>query len=168
MAASIDTPVIEFPRGFGKGVERGRRPQKYALQPDGKGFDGFSRGAGLSVDLDNVGGVPGAVVLSEAGHSALLQLLDPFDFPLKPVADIDGEPGVFGVEDISLGASLEGVGVGFDKVFESVDPGVELTYFGRMVVLSLFNCFEQGFGDSLQGVRVKIGATVKDVGGRAG
>ena len=33
---------------------------------------------------------------------------------------------VFGVKDISLGATFEGVGVGFDKVFESGDLGVEL------------------------------------------
>ena len=70
------------------------------------------------------------------------KLLNPFDFPLKSVADIDGKPGIFGVEDIPLGASLEGVGVIFDEVLESVDPGVELAYFGCVVVLPLFNCFE--------------------------
>ena len=45
-----------------------------------------------------------------------------------------------------------------DKVFESVDPSVELSYFGDVIVLSLLNRLEQGFGDALQGVRVEIGA----------
>ena len=165
---SVDTPIVELPRGLREGVECCRRPQEDTFQPNGKGLDGLGCRTGLSVDLDDVGSVARTVVFGKAGHGALLQLLDPFDLPLKAIADIDGEPGVFGVEDIPLGASLEGVGVGFDEVFESVDPGVELAYFGCMVVLSLFNCFEQGFGDSLQGVRVKIGAAVKDVGGRAG
>ena len=98
----------------------------------------------------------------------MFQLFDPFDLPLKAVANIDGKSWVLGIEDIPLGASLESVGVGFDQIFESVDPGVELSYFGGMIVFSLFNCFEQGFGDALQGVRVEIGAAVEDVSSRAG
>ena len=93
----------------------------------------------------------------------MLQLFDPFDFSLKTIADVDGEPGVLGVKDIPLRASLEGVGVGLDKVFQSVDPSVELAYFGCMVVLSLFNCFEQRLGDALQGVGVEVSAAVEDV-----
>ena len=72
----------------------------------------------------------------------MLQLLDPLDLPLKTVANVDGEPGILGVKDIPLGASLKGVGVGFNEVFEPVDPGVELPYFGDMIVLSLFDRFE--------------------------
>ena len=79
----------------------------------------------------------------------MLQLLNPLDFSLKAIADIDGETWVLGVEDIPLGASLKSVGVGFDEVLESVDSGVELLYFGRVIVLSLFDCFEQCLGDPL-------------------
>ena len=79
----------------------------------------------------------------------MLQLFDPFDFPLKAVADIDGEAWVLGVEDIPLGASLESVGVGLDKVFEPIDPCVEFAYFGCMVILSLLDRFKQGLGDAL-------------------
>ena len=64
----------------------------------------------------------------------MLQLFDPFDFSLKAVADIDGETWILGVENIPFGASFESVGVGFDKVFESIDPCVEFTYFGHVVV----------------------------------
>ena len=98
----------------------------------------------------------------------MLQLFDPFDFSLQPVADVNGEPWVLGVEDIPLGASLEGVSVSFDKVFQPVDPGIELSYFGPVVVLPLFDCFEQGFGDALQGIGVEVSAAVKDVSGRSG
>ena len=97
-------------------------------------------------------GVSGAVVFGEASHCALLQLFDPFDFSLEAVTDIDGEARVLGVEDIPLRASLEGVGMGLDEVFESVDPRIELAYLDCVVFFSLFNCFEQGFGDALQGV----------------
>ena len=55
----------------------------------------------------------------------------------------------------------------FDEVLQPVDPGIELPYFGRMVVLPLFDCFEQGFGDALQGVGVEVSAAVKDVSGRS-
>ena len=55
--------------------------------------------------------------------------------------------------------------MGFDKILESVDPSVELVYFGHVIVLPLFDCFEQCFGDSLQGVGVEIGTAVEDVGG---
>ena len=89
-----------------------------------------------------MGGVSGTVVFGETGHRALFQLFDPLNFPLKTIADVNGEAQVFGVEDISFRASLKGVGVGFDEVFESVDPGVELPYFGNMAVLSLFDRFE--------------------------
>ena len=164
----MDAPIVEFPRSFREGIERCQRPQEDALQPDGERFDRFGCGAGLSVDLDDVRGVTRTVVFGEAGHSALLQLLDPFDFSLKTVADIDGESGIFGVEDIPLGAALEGVGVGLDKVFESVDPTVELPYFGCMIVFSLLDRFEQRFGDALQGVGVKVGAAIKDLSGRSG
>ena len=115
-----------------------------------------------------MGGVSRAIVFGEAGHSALLQVLDPLDLSLKSVADVDGKPRVFGIEDIPLGASLEGVGVGFDKVFKSVNSGVELAYFGCVVILSLFDCFKEGFGDALQGIGVEIGAAVEDIGGRSG
>ena len=117
----------------------------------------------MGVDFDDVGSVAWTVVFGEAGHGTLFQLFDPFDLPLKAVADIDGKPWVLGIEDISFGASLEGVGMGLDQVFESVDPGVELSYFSGMIVFSLFNCFEQGFGDALQGVGVEIGTAVEDV-----
>ena len=89
-----------------------------------------------------MGGVARAVVFGEAGHSALLQVFDPLDLSLKTVADIDSEPGVLGVEDISFGASLEGVGVGFDEVFKSVDSSVELAHFGHVIIFPLFDCFE--------------------------
>ena len=122
----------------------------------------------MGVNFDDVGGVSRAVVLGEASHRSLFQLFDPLDFPLKTVADIDGEPWVLGIEDISLGASLEGVGVGFDEVFESVDAGVELSYFGHVIVFPLFDCFEQCLGNPLQGVGVEVSAAVKDVSGRSG
>ena len=95
----------------------------------------------------------------------MLQLFDPLNFSLEPVADIDGEAWIFGVEDIPLRAALEGVGVGFDKVFKSIDPCIELAYLGRVVVFSLFDCSEQRFGDALQGVRVEVSAAVEDVSG---
>ena len=110
-----------------------------------------------------MGGVSGAVVFGEAGHRALLLLFDPLDLPLQTVADVDGKPRVFSVEDVSLGAALEGIGVSFDQVFELVDSGVEFSYFSGMVVLPLFNSFEQGFGDALQSVGAEIGAAVEDV-----
>ena len=56
----------------------------------------------------------------------------------------------------------------FDEVFQPVDPGVELSYFGHVVVLSLFDCFEQSFGDALQGIGVEVSTAVKDVSGRSG
>ena len=122
----------------------------------------------MSVDLDNVRGVAWAIVLGKTGHSALLQLLDPLDFSLETIADIDGEAWVFGVEDVSFGAPLKGVGMGFDEVLEPIDPTVEFPYFGDMVVFPLLDRFEQGLGDALQGVRVEVGAAVKDVSGRSG
>ena len=110
-----------------------------------------------------MGSVPGAVILGEARHCALFQLFDPFDLSLETVANVDSEPRVFGVEDVPLGAAFEGIGVGSDKVFESVDSSVELAYFSCMVVLPLFDRFEQGLGDALQGVGVEVGAAVENV-----
>ena len=162
---SVDTPVIKLPRGFGKGVEGGRRPQEDTFQPHRERFDRLRGGTGLGINFDDVRGVPGTVVFSEAGHCSLLQLFDPLDLPLKAVADVDGETRVFSVEDVPLGAPLESVGVGFDEVFESVDSSVELAYFGRVVVLPLFDRFEQRLGDPLQGVGVKVSAAVKDISG---
>ena len=164
----MDTPVVELPRGFCEGVERGRWPQQNTLQPHGERLDGLGRGARLSVDLDDVGGVAWAVVLGEAGHGTLLQLFDPFNFSLKAVADIDGEAWVLGVENIPLRAPLEGVSVGLDEVFKSIDPRIELAYFGCVVILSLLDRFEQGFDNALQGVGVKVGTAVKDISGRSG
>ena len=132
----------ELPRGFRESVERCRRPQEDTLQPYGKGFDGFRCCAGLGVNFDNMGSIPRSVVFGETGHRTLLQVFDPLDFSLKAVADIDGKTRIFSVEDISFGAPLEGVGVGFDEVFESVDSGVELSYLGGMIVLPLFDRFK--------------------------
>ena len=61
---------------------------------------------------------------------------------MKTITDVDGEPRVLGVEDIPLGTAFEGVGVRFDKVFESVDSAVELPYLGHVVIFSLFNRFK--------------------------
>ena len=93
----------------------------------------------------------------------MLQLFDPFNFSLKAVADVDSEPRVFGVKDIPLRASLEGIGMGFDEIFESIDSSVELAHFGHVIVFSLLDCFEQRFGDALQGVGVEVGAAIEDV-----
>ena len=110
-----------------------------------------------------MGGISRTVIFGEAGHRALLQLFDPLDFSLEAVADIDGKAWVLGVENIPLRASLESVGVGLDEVLESINSCVELTYFGCVIVLSLFDCFEQRFGDALQGVRVEVGAAIENV-----
>ena len=72
----------------------------------------------------------------------MFQLFDPFDLSLKAVANVDSEPRVFGIEDVPLGATFEGIGVSFDEVFESGDPSVELPHFGPMVGFSLFDRFE--------------------------
>ena len=159
----MDTPVVELPRSFRESVEGRRWPQEDALQPDRKGFNGFRRSTGLGVNFDNVRGVPWAVVFGEAGHGALLQLLDPLDLALKTVADVNGETGILGVENVPLRAAFEGVSVGLDKVLESVDPGIELPYFGHVIIFSLFDCFEQRLGDSLQSVWVEVGAAVEDI-----
>ena len=110
-----------------------------------------------------MGGVSGAVIFGVARHRTLLQLFDPFDLPLKTVADVDGKPRVFGIEDVPLWATFEGVGVVLEEVLESVDPTIELLYLGPVIVFSLLNCFEQRLGDALQGVGVEIGAHVEDV-----
>ena len=110
-----------------------------------------------------MGSIPGTVVFGEASHSALLQLFDPFDFPLKAIADIDSEPGIFGVEDIPLRAPLEGISVGFDEILEPIDSSVELAHFGHVIVFSLLDCFKQRFGDALQGVGIEVSAAVEDV-----
>ena len=112
-----------------------------------------------------MGGISRAVVFGKTGHRTLLQLFDPFDFPLKAVADINGEAWVLGVEDISFGAALEGIGVSFDEVLKSGDPGIELSYLGHMVGFSLFDCFEQRLGNALEGVGVEVSAAIQDVGG---
>ena len=138
----MDAPIVEFPCSFREGVERCRWPQKYAFQPDGERLDGLGRSTGLSIDFDDVGSVTWTVVLGEAGHCALLQLFDPFNFSLQTVADVDGESRVFGIEDIPFGAALEGVGVRLNEVFEPIDPAVKFPDFGRMVVFSLLNCSE--------------------------
>ena len=96
-----------------------------------------------------MGSVAWTVIFGEAGHSALLQLFDPLNFPLKTIADVDGEPRVLGIEDIPLGAAFEGVGVCFDKVLESVNSAVEFPYFGDVVVFPLLDRLEQGFGNAL-------------------
>ena len=109
-------------------------------------------------------GVPGAVIFGETGHRALFQLFDPLDFPLKTVADVNGESWILGVENIPLGATFEGVSVSFDEVLKSGDSSIELPYFGHMVGLSLLDRFEKCFSDTLQCIGVKIGAAVEDVG----
>ena len=164
----MDTPIVELPCGFYEGVERCRWPQEYAFQPDGERFDGLGRSAGLSVDFDDVGSVAWTVIFGEAGHSALLQLLDPFDFPLQAIANVDGKTRVLGVKDIPFGATLESVGVRLNEVFKPIDPTVELSHLGRVVVFSLLNCFEQRLGDTLQSVGVEVSATIEDVSGRTG
>ena len=145
----MDPPIVELPRSFREGVECRQRPQEDTLQPDRKGFDGFGRCTRLSVDFDDMGSVPGAIIFGEACHCALLQLFDPLDFPLKTVADIDGEPRVLGVKNVPLWATFEGVGVGFDEVLEPIDPTVKLPYFSHVIVFSLLDCFKQRFGDAL-------------------
>ena len=115
-----------------------------------------------------MGSVPRTIVFGKARHCALLQLFDPLDFPLKTVADVDGKPRVLGVEDIPLGATFEGVGVGFDEIFKSVNSSVELVYFSRVVVLPLFDRFEQCLSDPLQSVGVEVSAAVENVSGGLG
>ena len=75
----MDAPIVELSCRFRESVERCRWPQEYALQPDRERLDGLSRSAGLSIDFDDVRSVAWTVIFGEAGHSALLQLLDPLD-----------------------------------------------------------------------------------------
>ena len=159
----MDTPVVQFSRRLSQGVEGGRWPQENAFQPHGEWLDWFRCGTWLGINFDDMRGVARAVVLSETGHGALLQLLDPLDFPLKTIADVNGKARVFSVKDVSFRASFEGVGVGFDEIFKLVDPSIELAYFGHVIVLSLFDRFEQCLGDALQGVGVEVGAAVENI-----
>ena len=161
----MDAPVVELSRSFGEGVEGGRWPQEDAFQPYRERLDRLRGGTRLGVNFDDVWGISGTIVFGKAGHCSLLQLFDPFDLSLKAVADVDGETRVFSVEDVSLRASLKGVGMGFDEVFESVDSSVELSYLGHMIIFSLFDRLEQGFGDALQGVGVEVCTAVQDVSG---
>ena len=161
----MDPPIVELPRSFCEGIECRRRPQEDTLQPDREGFDGFGRCTGLSVDLDDVGSVSGTVIFGETRHCALLQLFDPFDFSLKTVANVDSEPRVLGVENVPLWATFEGVGVSLDEILEPIDPTVKLPYFGHVIVFSLLNCFEQRFGNALQGIGIEVGAAIKNVSG---
>ena len=115
-----------------------------------------------------MGGISWTVVLGETGHCTLFQLFDPLKLSLEAVADVDGEAQIFGIEDVSFGAALEGVGVSFDEIFQSVDPGVELPDFGGVAILLLFDGSEEGLGDSLQGVGVKVSAAVEDVSSGSG
>ena len=161
----MDTPVVKLSRGLGKGVEGSRWPQKDALQPHGERFNWLRCSTGLGVDFDDMRGVSRAVIFSKAGHRSLLQLFDPLDFPLKAIADIDGKTRVLGVEDVSLRASLEGIGMGSDEIFESVDSSVELMYFSCVIVFPLFDCFKQCLGNPLQGIGIEIGTAVEDVSG---
>ena len=55
--------------------------------------------------------------------------------------------------------------MGFDKILELGNSGVELSDLGDVIGFPLFNCFEQGFGDALQGVGVEVGAAVQNVSG---
>ena len=115
-----------------------------------------------------MGSVSGTIFFGVTRHSALLQWLDPFDLPLKAIADIDGESRVLGVENVPLWAAFESVGVLLDQVFKSVDPTVELLYLNPVVLFSLFEGFEQHFGDALQGVGVEVGSHVENVSCRSG
>ena len=58
--------------------------------------------------------------------------------------------------------------MGFDKVLESEDTGVELGYLGGVVGFPLFDGFEQRLSDALQSVGVKVGAAIEDVSCRTG
>ena len=109
-------------------------------------------------------GVSGAILLGVARHCALLQRLDPLDFSLKTVANVDGKPRVLGVENVPLGAAFEGVSVLLDEVFKSKDSTVELLDFGFVIVFALFECLEQRLGDALQGVGVEVSAHVENIG----
>ena len=160
---SMDAPIVKLPRGFSKGVEGSRWPQEDALQPYGERLNRLRCGTGLGVDFDNVRGISRTIVFGEAGHRSLLQLLDPLNLLLQTVADVDRKPWILGVKDISFGASFEGVGVGFDEVFQLGDSSIELQYLGSVVGLPLFDGSEQHLGNALQGVGVEIGATVQDV-----
>ena len=115
-----------------------------------------------------MGGISGSVVFGVACHRTLLQLFDPFDFPLKAVADIDGERRVLGIENVPFRAAFEGLSVLLEEVLEPVDPAIKLLHLGLMVGLALFDGFEQRLGDALEGVGVKVGAHVEYVSGRAG
>ena len=108
-------------------------------------------------------GVPRTVVFGEAGHCPLLQLLDPLNLSLQTIADVNCKPWILGIEDVSFGAPLEGISMGFDEVFQSGDSSVELQHFGSVVGLPLFNGFEQRLSNALQGVGVEVGAAVQDV-----
>ena len=122
----------------------------------------------LGVDFDDVGSVSGTVVFGVAGHRALLQLLDPLDLPLKTVADVDGERGVFGVKNVPLRAAFESLGMLLDEVLKAIDPTVELSYLDLVIVLSLLDRFEQRPSDALQGVGVEVGTHVENVSCRSG
>ena len=145
----MDAPIVELPSGLCEGVERCRWPHEDALQPDGKGLDGFGRRTRLSVDLDDVGGVSGTILFSVACHRALLQLFDPLNLSLEAVADVDGEPREPGVENVPFRAAFESVGMFLHEFFESDDPTVEPLYLGLVIVFTLLNCFEQRLGDAL-------------------
>ena len=159
----MDAPVVELPCSLRESVERCRRSHEDTLQPGGKGLNGLGRCTGLSVDFDDVGSVSRTVVRGVARHRALLQLLDPLDLPLKAVADVDSEPRVLGVEDVPLWATFEGVGMVLKEVLESINPTVELLHLSLVIVFSLFEGFEQRFGDALEGVGVEVGTHVENV-----
>ena len=64
---------------------------------------------------------PRAVVIAEPSNCSLVEEFDPFDGAVQPEADVDLEPGIMGVDFISLGTSLEGFFVLCESLLQAFD-----------------------------------------------
>ena len=137
-------------------------PDEEGAEPGGERFNGIflamPNHVSLCIQVNNVRGLIGALLLMISGDSSVFQLFDPLgwveDSITKGNVEVGHLPIIF---DEPVGGSFEYVFIVFDTVMEPVDLLLEVADFTGLLGVTSGDGREEPFSDGSKDVRIEIG-----------
>ena len=136
-------------------------PNEEGAEPGREQFDGIFLAmpncVSLRIQVDNVRGLIGALLLMVPGDSSIFQLLDPLGWAKDPITEGDvevGHPPI--ILNVPIGGSFEYVFVMLDTVMEPADLLFEVANFTAFLGVALSDGGEEPLSNGSENVCIEV------------
>ena len=167
----VKPPVVKVPYSLAEFLILDGCPLKGFPKPKGKNFWRVESAVkGGSIDLLDVGEIPGAIVLTIPHNMSIIELFDPFGGDIGPFSEGDGECGEPIVSDIPVWSFDKGLlvikemGLGeLEVFFKLVDCSLVFFVLGLDLALILLmtavRSFDKGIDNGVERGWIQVGGS---------